>query len=144
MIAETGDKVRVNYHGQLEDGTLIDTTFGKKPVEFVIGEHKVIRGMEEAVVGMKAGDNKIVDIPPEKAFGHVREELIVPDVPKSELHHNIKPAEGMTLQWDLPTGPPLTVRITQVKEDVVSFDGNHLLAGETLTFEITMIDVDKS
>ena len=54
--AKPGDKVKVHYRGSLEDGTVFDTSHGRQPLEFTIGEGQVIPGFEGAVVGMEPGD----------------------------------------------------------------------------------------
>lgn len=144
MIVEAGDRVRIDYNGSLTDGTLFESTKEKGAAEFVVGGGTVIRGLEKAVVGMKIGDFKSVTIPPEEAYGPVMQEMIVHDIPRSEIHKNITPQKGMMLQWDLPDGKKLSVKIIDVKDDTVSFDGNHLLAGEHLVFDITLLELIKN
>ena len=58
-----GDNVKVHYKGSLTDGTIFDSSEGKEPLEFVVGSGQVIQGFDEAVVGMKTGESKVVEIP---------------------------------------------------------------------------------
>lgn len=67
MAVKEGDKVRVHYTGTLDDGSKFDTSEGKDPLEFKVGEHHVIPGFERGVVGMEKGDEKTIEIPSEKA-----------------------------------------------------------------------------
>lgn len=82
-FVEKGDTVKIDYVGRLEDGKVIDTSLrdvakevniynsnrGYSPLEFTVGSGKLIRGVEEAVVGMEEGEVKEVKVPPEKAYG---------------------------------------------------------------------------
>ena len=67
--AKNGDTVSVNYTGKLEDGTVFDSSVGKQPLDFVLGTHQVIPGMEQGVLGMKVGGKRTITIPPELAYG---------------------------------------------------------------------------
>ena len=65
--AKSGDTVRVDYTGTFDDGEVFDSSVGKDPLEFTIGENQVIPGFEEAVIGMKIGESKTVKIPADDA-----------------------------------------------------------------------------
>ena len=69
-------RYRVHYTGRLEDGSVFDTSRGKDPITVPLGRSRVIPGFEEALKGMKAGDRKQVTLPPSKAYGAYREELV--------------------------------------------------------------------
>ncbi len=72
-----GDSVKVNYQGSLADGTVFDSSEGKKPLEFVVGSGQVIQGFDEAMIGMNIGDSKVVEIPVEKAYGEKKAEMVM-------------------------------------------------------------------
>ena len=67
--AETGDSVKVHYTGTLINGTVFDTSIGREPLEFTIGQGQLISGFEQAVIGMKVGESKTVNIPADQAYG---------------------------------------------------------------------------
>jgi peptidylprolyl isomerase len=83
ITAERGDTVYVSYTGRLSDGKVFDTSSADvaksagiyesarmyEPLPFTLGENKVIIGFEDAIIGMAAGENKTVTIPPEQAYG---------------------------------------------------------------------------
>ncbi len=68
-VAKMGDIVEVEYVGKFENGTVFDSSLGREPLQFTIGAGQVIPGFEDAVVGMKLGESKLVTIPPEQAYG---------------------------------------------------------------------------
>jgi peptidylprolyl isomerase len=141
--AKTGDKVRVDYTLTIEDGTVYDTSVGRSPLEFTLGNNQVIKGFENAVVGMKPGDKKTVTLPPSEAYGE-RDESLVSEIPRFYLSENVTPQVGQTLQGQNDNGQTITVKIIEVNDTTVKIDANSPLAGETLTFEITLIEIVKS
>jgi peptidylprolyl isomerase len=68
-IISNGDRVKVEYIAYLTSGQIVDQSKGKGPLEFVVGSGELIKGFDEAVVGMGIGQEKTVTIPPEKAYG---------------------------------------------------------------------------
>src|SRR5574340_650859 len=72
-----GDIVAVHYTGKLTDGTIFDTSYSRAPLQFKMGEGKLIKGFENAVIGMKAGDKKTTIIPFAEAYGPRQKEAVV-------------------------------------------------------------------
>lgn len=138
--AKIGDTVRVHYTGRFEDGTVFDTSQGREPIEFTLGEHEVIPGFENAVAGMQAGETKTTQIPPEDAYGERREDLLI-DVPRAEVPADIDPQVGQTLQVQGAGGQVFPVVVASVGEDTITLDANHPLAGRSLIFDIQLIDI---
>src|SRR5690606_41130844 len=124
--AKIGDTVRVHYTGRFEDGTVFDTSQGREPIEFTLGEHEVIPGFENAVAGMQAGETKTTQIPPEDAYGERREDLLI-DVPRAEVPADIDPQVGQTLQVQGAGGQVFPVVVASVGEDTITLDANHPL-----------------
>jgi len=68
--AQTGDTVSVHYIGTLQTGQQFDNSYTRgESFSFVLGDNRVIQGWEEGVLGMKVGGERILVIPPEKAYG---------------------------------------------------------------------------
>ena len=137
---KAGDTVKVHYSGKLEDGTVFDSSFDREPLEFKVGEGNIIPGFEEAVIGMAVEEEKVVKIPPDKAYGeHDESRLLV--VPKSQMPPDAEPKVGDKLQMSDPKGMTFIVDIIKVTEEEVTLDTNHPLAGKELTFVIKIVEI---
>ncbi|WP_445666310.1 FKBP-type peptidyl-prolyl cis-trans isomerase [Fodinibius sp. AD559] len=137
-----GDTVKVHYTGTLtEEGTVFDSSQDREPLEFKLGEGKLIPGFEKAVVGMEEGDETTVEIESGDAYGQRREDLEL-EVAKSDLPDNIDPEVGMQLQMQQQEdGQAIPVQITAVEDEFVKLDANHPLAGKDLTFDIELVEI---
>lgn len=138
--AKKGDTVKVHYTGSLEDGTVFDSSQNRDPLEFTIGEGKLISGFEYAVEGMNSGEAKTEKIPAGKAYGPRVKELVV-EVEKEQIPPNLTPEVGQQLQMRRDDGRIIPVTITGVSESKVTLDANHPLAGKDLVFKIELLEV---
>ncbi|MBW2991235.1 peptidylprolyl isomerase [Candidatus Woesearchaeota archaeon] len=142
MTLKNGDKVKVEYTGSLEDGTVFDSSEKHgKPLEFEIGKGMIIPGFEKALMDMKKGDEKEITLKPSEAYGDPNPEL-VKKIPKDQLPKEQEPKKGMVLLISLPTGQQVPARITEVTNKEVSIDLNHPLSGKTLKFKIKLVGVN--
>ncbi len=136
-----GDKVQVHYHGKLTDGTTFDSSAGREPLAFTAGSGQVIKGFDDAVMGMKTGDKKTVNIPVHEAYGHRSDDMMM-DHPIGEFQASgITPEVGMELQMGDNAGNVFPVVIVAVNDDTVTLDGNHPLAGQDLIFDIELVAI---
>lgn len=135
-----GDTIKVHYTGSLADGSVFDSSAEGDPLEFIVGDGSIIKGVDRAVMGMKMGEKKKVAISPEEAYGHHRDDLIL-QVPREELGPQINPEVGMMLRMRTMQGQYVPVKITEVTEAQVTLDANHPLAGETLTFDLEVVSI---
>jgi len=138
--AQNGDVVRVHYTGKLDDGTVFDSSAGRDPLEFTLGNEQVIPGFEKAVVGMTVAESKTVKIPAEEAYGAHRQEMVLV-VNRDQFPDSINPEVGEELRMRQPDGQEFRVRVTDTSEETVTLDGNHPLAGEDLTFDIELVEI---
>ena len=136
MLAIKGDLVRVHYKGTLTDGTVFDSSEGRDPLEFTLGQGMVIPGFESAITGMKVGSSVVRTIPADEAYGPLREEMVI-NIPKDQFPADMPLELGQELQLQGPGGV-LVAQIVGIEEDDVMLDANHPLAGEDLTFSITL------
>jgi len=138
--AKHGDTVKVHYTGQLEDGTVFDSSVKRDPLQFKIGEGQVISDFERAVVGMSAGESKTTKVPADKAYGPYRKEMLIA-VDRDKFPAHTKPEVGQQYQISQEGGRKTVVTVTDVSESSVTIDANHPLAGKDLTFDIQLIEI---
>ena len=139
--AKDGDTVKVHYTGKLEDGTVFDTSIERDPLQFTIGEGQLIPGFEQAVVGMSPGESKTVEIPADEAYGPYREEMVLV-VDRDQLPPDLQPEVGQQLQMRQEDGQIILVTVIDVSESSVTLDANHPLAGQDLTFDIQLVEIE--
>lgn len=156
MTIATGDSVTVEYTGRLDDGTVFDTSREAlaqenglaaaqpdreyEPLTFEVGAEQVIKGMEEGVIGLDSGTSTTITVPPEEAYGEWSEER-VQEFDTAELREMVggqELEEGAYLEAQ--NGQP--GELTHVDEDTVRVDFNPELAGETLEFDVDIVDVN--
>jgi peptidylprolyl isomerase len=135
-----GDTVKIHYTGKLDDGTLFDTSADDDPLEFTVGKHEVIPGMEDALIGMEPGDEKTITIPSENAYGPYHEEMVVV-VNRSEFPEEMEIEVDQQLSVVLEDEQSIIVTVAEIAGDNVTLDANHPLAGEDLTFEIQLVEI---
>lgn len=139
--AQKGDTVKVHYTGKLDDGMVFDSSQQRgQPLEFTLGQGRLIRGFENAVMDMAVGETKMVKIPPEEAYGPRYEDL-VRTMERSKFPPKIEAREGVFVNIRQSDGGMLEAMITGVTDDAVTLDANHPLAGKTLTFEIELVEI---
>ena len=133
-VAQVGDTVSVHYRGTLDDGSEFDSSAGRDPLQFTVGEGQVIPGFDSAVVGMAVGDKKEVRLEPDDAYGERTDERVI-SVPKDQA------PEGLEVGQQVMLGQaPATV--VEINDEGVTVDANHPLAGQALTFEIELVGVE--
>ncbi|MDD2337153.1 MAG: FKBP-type peptidyl-prolyl cis-trans isomerase [Geobacteraceae bacterium] len=168
--AKNGDKVRIDYTGMLEDGTVFDSTRESEdcesedcesencesedcgcgcgnehgsehgPRELVIGKGEFLPAIEEALIGMSTGEKKKVIIPADDAFGEYDEERVF-SIPRSDLPEDMKPEVGDEIVLVNENDEELAVLVVEVSDEEINFDANHPLAGEDVTFEIELVEI---
>ena len=141
MKIKKGDKVKVEYEGTLDNGTVFDSSAKHhKLLEFEVGSQQVIKGFDDALMGMEPGQEKMIDLTPANAYGDHNPQL-VKKVPRDQLPKEQEPQKGMTLVVGMPNGSQLPAKITEVTPDMVTIDFNHALAGKNLHFKIKVVEV---
>jgi len=140
-VVKKGDKIKVEYTGTLEDGSVFDSSEKHDaPLEFTVGSGQIIKGFDEAVVGMKIGEEKEIKLLPDQAYGQHNPEL-VKDMPKDVFPENQEIQPGMVFVVGLQDGRQVPVWISEVSEETVKVDLNPPLAGKTLNFKIKIIEI---
>ncbi len=140
MPIKKGDKIKVDYTGTFDDGNVFDTSEGKQPIEFGVGSGQLIKGFDEAVVGMEKGQEKEIKLNPSEAYGDINPELIK-KIPRDKLPKDQEIKPGMVLGMGTPDGKQIPVRVTAADDKEITIDLNHPLAGKNLNFKIKVVEV---
>ena len=138
--AKQGDTVKIHYTGKFEDGTVIDTSVDRFPLEFTLGEGEVIAGLERAVLGMNAGESTTVRIAAEEGHGPYREDMVMV-VDRDRLPEDLQPSMGEALEVSQLGGRTALAWVTNVTPSEVTVDANHPLAGKDLVLDIQIVEV---
>jgi len=141
--AAPGDIVRIHYSGRLTDGTQFDSSEGRAPLEFKLGEGQVIKGLEAHVTGMETGDKSTVTIPVNEAYGPRRDDAIQ-QLDREKVPEGIDLQVGTQLQARTADGGMLPITVVGVDDASVTVDANHPLAGKDLVFDVELVEVVKA
>ena len=140
MQIATNKVVSIDYTLTNDQGQVVDSSSGREPLAYLQGHHNIIFGLESALEGKSAGDNVKVTIPPADAYGE-RDESLRHAVPRKMFENAETVQVGMQFQTMSEQGATQIVTVTGVDAEHVTVDANHPLAGETLTFDVTIVDV---
>jgi len=135
-----GDTVKIHYQAKAENKVIFDSSHQAEPLVFTVGDGQIIPAFENALIGMVAGDFKTLNLRSEEAFGPHLEELIT-TVDKEQLPPHLELEKGQQLQIQQPDGQVLIVKVLDINENNVTFDANHPLAGQDITFNIHLLEV---
>ena len=150
--AQQGDRVRVNFTGKLDDGTIFDTTYELEdcgysddecsvgPVEFVIGAEEFFVQVEALLVGMAAGERGAVVVPAAEAFGEYEQNMVF-TVERSQLPADMHPVVNQELELVDDNEETFVVKVIETSDDTITIDANHPLAGQNLTFELELVEI---
>lgn len=141
--ASDGSIVQIHYSGKLKDGTLFDSTDGRDPLQFTIGEGNIIPKLEAAIVGMAVGDKASVEIAAADAYGP-RHDDAVQTVDLSKIPEEVDLSIGKQLQASAENGDTVILTVVAIEDGTVTLDGNHPLAGEDLSFDIEIIQIGEA
>ncbi|MFO7980424.1 MAG: peptidylprolyl isomerase [Candidatus Aminicenantes bacterium] len=135
-----GDKVKLHYTGRLEDGKVFDSSKDREPIQFEAGAGEIIKGLDEAIIGMEPGEKKDISVASDNAYGNYDKKLLI-DIPKDKLPEDVKPEKGAILNLVDKQGRSIPSKVTEIKENSIQVDANHPLAGKDLDFEIEVVEI---
>ena len=136
-----GEHSRVTLHFslKLDDGSLIDSNFEGEPATFIVGDGNLLPGFEQALFGLKAGDEAEIEVPPEAGFGQ-RNPSNIQTVRRDHFSPDMELEEGLVVSFDNGSGE-LPGVIRTIGDDEVEVDFNHPLAGQTVLFHVKILEV---
>jgi FKBP-type peptidyl-prolyl cis-trans isomerase 2 len=136
---QNGDLVEIEYTGTLPNGSVFDSSKDRGPFQFVIGTGTAIAGFDAEIKGMKVGESKSFTLAPEQAYGEYDSTLIqampIDFVPKGE---NVTIGDTITLFNGQAYFP---AKVVDINATNITFDLNAPLAGQTLTFDVTLVNL---
>ncbi|MDE1869595.1 MAG: peptidylprolyl isomerase [Candidatus Micrarchaeota archaeon] len=140
-VVAVGDNISVEYTGSFTNGTVFDSSVGRAPLTFKVGSGELIQGFDQAVVGMKIGENKTVTIQPAQGYGLVNPALIT--TVNASVFGNQTVQVGMMITRTTQGGQQVQGKVTAVNATTVTVDFNHPLAGQTLIFNIKVVAINR-
>jgi FKBP-type peptidyl-prolyl cis-trans isomerase 2 len=144
MAIKKGDKIKVDYEGSFDDGKVFDSSKHgdhNHPLEFEVGAGQVIKGFDEAVVGMELNEEKEIKLTSAEAYGEHDPKKIV-KIPKDKLPKEQEPKVGMMLGMQTADGKQVGAKIVEVGDKEITIDVNHPLAGKNLNFKIKISSIN--
>ena len=140
LMVENGKKVKFDYTLKV-NGEVVESSVGKKPLEYVHGQGQIIPGLSAALEGLHVGDEKSVTVAPAQGYGEVNPEAFK-EFPKTAFPPDFAPATGMVVELQTPEGQAVPAVISEVKGETVSGNFNHPMAGKTLVFDVKIIAIE--
>jgi FKBP-type peptidyl-prolyl cis-trans isomerase SlyD len=141
MSVSKGKMVSIEYTLRLIDQTAVDTNVENDPLTYLHGSDQIIPGLQKALEGMKAGQKANITVKPEEAYG-LLDKKAFQEVPKEQIPEDALQVDAI-LQGKDDDGKQFRVRVSEIRENSVLLDFNHPLAGKTLFFDITVLNVQE-
>jgi FKBP-type peptidyl-prolyl cis-trans isomerase SlyD len=139
--AVVADDVVVSLDYKLTvDSEVVDSSEKDDPIEFLQGRGQIIPGLEKALYGMKIGDEKTVTILPADGYGDIEKDAYI-QISRAEFPQDIPAQVGISIQMQDEHGDILDARIFEITADTITLDFNHPLAGKTLHFDVSVVDL---
>jgi len=138
-----GDTVTLEYVGMVDDGEVVESSAEKGPFELEVGKGLMPPGFENAIIGLREGDEKTIVLQPDEAYGHKDKDLLH-TINKTVLGDDIDPKPGMVLGMTVKKDGQehkVPALVTAIKGDEVTIDFNHPLAGKAVTYKITIKNI---
>lgn len=139
MKIADGMQVSLEYTLTLEDKTVVESNVGREPMTYQHGAHEIVPGLETALAGLAKGEKKRVVVKPDDGYGE-RDPKAIQEVKKSMIPEQARKV-GAQLEAKGPEGESMFPIVTDVKEDTVTLDFNHPLAGKTLIFDVKVLEI---
>lgn len=132
--------VTIHYSLKNEAGEQLESSFNSEPLAYLHGHHNLIVGLEKELQEKEAGTKLSVSVPPEDAYG-MPDDKLIEKVPSEMFGDEATLEVGMQFHAQSANGDPYVVSITAIDGNMVEVDGNHPFAGQTLHFEVEVLEV---
>ncbi|HFD80820.1 MAG TPA: peptidylprolyl isomerase [Gammaproteobacteria bacterium] len=136
-----GSRVTLHLELRLQDGMVVESTFGDEPLSLVLGDGTLDRGLELALLGLRAGDRQTLTLMPGQAFG-TRDQAAVQVVERARFPRDMSLEPGQIIGFTTDEGEELAAAVVAVDGDEVTVDFNHPLAGRQIEFEVEILSTE--
>ena len=133
-------KVTLHFAIKLEDGQVVDSNFEGKPATFVVGDGQLLEGFEKTLLGMKSGDEAVIDILPEQGFG-MSNPSNMQRLPRKQFGDMVL-EPGLVVSFADASDGELPGVVAELDDKMVTVDFNHPLAGKNIKFEVKILSVE--
>ena len=138
--AKAGSTVKIHYQASVSDGTVLESTYDRAPLQLTLGEGKGIPGLDSAIIGMREGEMNSVAISGDEVYGPHKQKL-VKVVRRTLLPAEMQPRVGKKVRITTRRGRQQDAVITDVTDDAVTLDANHPLSGRDLRYKVLLLEV---
>ncbi len=135
--------VVMHFSLELEDGTVVESTFGDEPHQMQMGDGTLVKGLELALYGLRPGDRERLHVEPRFAYG-AWDPAYLQTLPRATFSSELVLEPGTVIAFEGPEGEEIPGTIVQVMDEEVRVDFNHPLAGRDIVFEVEVVEVDNS
>jgi len=137
MRVKQGRVVLLDYMVRVSTGRVVETSAGKEPIEYLHGAGQILPALERALEGLKEGEQAAFSIAAQDAYGERKDDNVV-SLPRTLFPGDVKLEKGLCLYARASGGQSYPITVREIKEDMVTVDLNHPLAGERLFFEVNI------
>lgn len=144
MKVTNGNNIKVHYKGTLDNGEEFDNSRSRgQTLNFTVGSTQLLKGFNDQVVGMTEGQTKSFTIKAPDAYGDYNPSAFT-TAPRSAFPEDFEFSVGMQVQGTNPMGQPFIAKVTAFEDEEVTLDVNHPLAGQDLTFEVEVVEIEET
>ena len=140
-IVKEGNKINISFEAKLKTGEIVLKTEEEHPLDVTVGEGAIPKSIEKALIDMKVGETKTITLEPTEAFGPRMEDLVV-DLPKGGFGPDTNLETGSRVSMKSPEGKTFTGTVMEMKDENITVDFNHPLAGKNLVFTVTVVSIE--
>lgn len=140
QMITNGKVVDLSYSLKSSEGRLLDYADSRAPFTYLHGAHQIVPGLENALEGLKIGDKKQVVVAPEEGYGDYNSKLKL-EVNRSQFPVDMEIEAGMQFEVETDEGESLLFTVESIEGEKIRVDGNHPLAGQTLHFDVEVLQI---
>lgn len=139
-MAVKGQTITFAYRGSFPNGEVFDE-HSDDPLQIVAGRGQVMKSLEEALMDMQPGEERIIELAAEDAYGRYDEDA-VQHVPTFKIPNGANMPVGQYIGWTSPRNiEPVPVKVVEIVNQVATLDFNHPLAGKDIVYWVKVIDI---